>query len=273
MDRKDKVFSHINKRGIGLEIGPSHNPLAPKREGYNIQIIDHLGREQLIEKYKNHHVNLDNIEEVDFVWSGENFQELTGKSDYYDYIIASHLIEHTPDLIRFIENCASVLNEKGVLSLVVPDKRFCFDHFRPITGLAKIIDNYCNNCKIHTPGSVAEYYLNVVSKAGNIAWNDNQFGEEYCFVHSLADAKQGIHNVIQNKSYLDVHSWCFTPNSFRLIIHDLFSLGFIPFQEICFFETTGCEFYITLGKNGQGIPESRMKMLENIERELSVSPK
>jgi hypothetical protein len=29
--RDEKVFNSIKKEGLGLEIGPSHNPLAPKK--------------------------------------------------------------------------------------------------------------------------------------------------------------------------------------------------------------------------------------------------
>lgn len=70
MNRKNKILRHIFKDGHGIEIGPSHNPVAPKKEGYQVHIIDHMNREQLINKYKDHHVNLKNIEEVDFVWQG-----------------------------------------------------------------------------------------------------------------------------------------------------------------------------------------------------------
>lgn len=269
MDKKDKIFKHIKIDGKGLEIGPSHNPLAPRKEGYDVQIIDHASKEQLIEKYKDHNVNLNNIEEVDYIWSGENFEELTGKSNYYDYIIASHLIEHIPDLIRFLQDCATVLNDNGLISLVIPDKRYCFDHFRPISGLSKIIDSYYLNRTIHSPGSVAEYYLNVVSNNGKIAWDINETEENYTFVHSLINAKEGIDSVVEKKIYLDVHAWCFTPSSFRLIIHDLFSLNLISLKETCFFDTEGCEFYVTLGKNGKGLSESRLRMLERIELELA----
>ena len=79
MNRKEKVLRHINKNGHGIEIGSSYRPVAPKKEGYKVHIIDHMSREQLITKYKDHHVNLENIEEVDFVWRGDNYWELTGK--------------------------------------------------------------------------------------------------------------------------------------------------------------------------------------------------
>jgi hypothetical protein len=31
----------VKKEGWGVEIGPSHCPLAPKAEGYKVHIIDH----------------------------------------------------------------------------------------------------------------------------------------------------------------------------------------------------------------------------------------
>ena len=268
MNRNEKILRHINKKGRGLEIGPSHNPVAPKREGYKVHIIDHMNREQLLEKYKNHHVDINKIEDVDFVWNGESYSSLTGKTNYYDYIIASHVIEHMPDLVGFIEDCSAVLKDDGILSIVVPDKRYCFDRYRPITGISRIIDSHLCKNKIHTAGTVAEYFLNVVSRGGHIAWDKNADGE-YRFVHSLSDALLGIKSVVNENKYYDVHAWCFTPHSFRLIVDDLYSLGLISLREIDFFPTEGCEFYVTLGRHGTGHNIPRLEILETIEKEES----
>ena len=73
MSREERILHHINKKGRGIEIGPSYNPIAPKKDGYKVHVIDHMDREQLIEKYKNEDVKLDNIEHVDFVWKGETY--------------------------------------------------------------------------------------------------------------------------------------------------------------------------------------------------------
>ena len=70
-NRYKKMLLGIRKEQIGLEIGPSHRPIAPKREGYQVEILDYLTKEELIEKYKFHHVNVNAIEEVDYVWKGE----------------------------------------------------------------------------------------------------------------------------------------------------------------------------------------------------------
>lgn len=267
MNREEKMLRHINQNGHGIEIGPSYNPIAPKKKGYKVHIIDHLNREKLIAKFKDFHVNLDNIEEVDFVWRGENYSELTGKNKYYDWIVASHVIEHTPDLIGFLNDCDTILKDNGVISLAIPDKRYCFDHYRPITGLSKIIDSHFQKDSIHTPGTIVEFVLNAVSKAGCIAWDSSTIGE-YKLDHSLENALEEMKSVLSEKAYVDVHAWCFVPHSFRLIIHDLYCLGFTPFQEVDFFPTEGCEFYITLSRNGKGINRSRLEMLDIIESEI-----
>jgi predicted SAM-dependent methyltransferase len=261
MGRKERILKHISKKGCGIEIGPSHRPITPKKEGYNVHNIDHLSREGLIEKYKNEDVNTKNIEEVDFIWEGQTYSELTGKHNYYDWVIASHVIEHVPDLIGFLNECDAILKDNGVISLVVPDKRYCFDHYRPITGISKLIDNHFQKAKVHSPGTVAEFILNTVSKSGNVTWNSSDTGGNYNFLHSLEDALQGMKSAKSRNEYIDTHAWCFIPHSFRLIIHDLFCLGLIQLQEV--------EFYVTLGRTGKGIDKSRLEMLAIVESEIN----
>lgn len=267
MERADIILQHINRQGIGVEIGPSHSPLAAKRDGFNVHIIDHMDREGLILKYRDHGVNLDAIEEVDFVWKGGSYADLIGKTNHYDWVLASHLIEHTTDFIGFLNDCAAIMKDDGVLSLAIPDKRFCFDHFRPITSLSKVIDSHYQKPPVHTPGTVSEYFLNVVSKEGAIAWGQGTKGD-FTFLHSLEDAKNGMQAVIRDQAYLDVHSWCFVPSSFRLILHDLHSLGLTPLREVAYHPTVGMEFFVSLSKNGAGTTLTRRELLQRINDEL-----
>jgi predicted SAM-dependent methyltransferase len=270
MTRKEKVLRHIDRNGFGVEIGPSHSPIAPKREGFKVHVIDHTTREQLRHKYKTEPVVLENIEEVDFVWSGQSYAELTGKPNFYDWVIASHVVEHSPDLIAVLADCDSLLKDGGVLSLAIPDKRLCFDHFRPITGLARIIDSHHAGNAIHSVGSVAEYFMNVVSKGGKGGWDAHSLGE-YRFFHSDKDALEGMRAVREDKAYLDIHNWCFVPHSFRLVLDDLHTLGFTRLREVDFMPTAGFEFFVTLGRHGRGPGISRLEMLQAIESELAAS--
>jgi hypothetical protein len=268
MTREEKILSRVDKAKIGIEIGPSHAPVAPKKDGFNVHIIDHMTREQLIEKYTGHNVNLDNIEEVDFIWSGQSYVQLTGNPGYYNWAIASHVIEHTPDLISFLKQCEEILTEDGILSLVIPDIRYHFDYFRPITGISKIIDAYYARRTIHSPGTAAEYTLNVAARGGRIAWEEG-CTDEFSLIHSRELASNYLQRVLQNE-YIDFHAWSFTPTSFRLLIQDLNDLGFISLKELSYYPTVGCEFYITLGKKGTGFSEQRLNALKTIKAELSV---
>jgi len=267
MNRQQKVLARVKKDGRGLEIGASFSPFAPKREGYQTHVIDHLAKEDLIEKYRAHDMPVQNVEAVDFVWRGESYAELTGNKKYYDWVIASHLIEHTPDLIGFINSCQEVLKDDGVLSLVVPDARYCFDCLRPLSGISKIIDAHLQENKTHTVGTIAEFSLNAVKKDSALAWDEMSVSEgETTFVHSSEDSKTMIGKA-RGGEYVDSHCWCFTPTSFRLLIHDLNSLGFIELKEVEFFPTEGCEFFITLAKNGGDTDLDRMAYLKKIREE------
>jgi len=269
MERNEKVLKHVDPKGKGLEIGAGYSPSAPKSTGFDVETLDHLGREELVRKYSGHqNVDTGKIEEVDYVWNGEPYSELTGKKDYYDWVIASHLVEHTPDLIGFLLNCDEVMKDTGVISLVVPDKRYCFDHFRPITSIAAIIDSYLQGNSLHTPGRIAEYYLGVVARGGVIAWDETTRGN-FEFRHTSAEALARFERARDASEYDDIHAWCFVPHSFRLIIHDLQMLGLIPFREVDFFLSQGCEFYITLGRQGKGIGISRLEMLQVIDAEIA----
>lgn len=130
MTKFEKMMSGLKLGGIGLEIGPSHSPTIPKREGFKVEILDHATADELINKYRELGIpeeRLENIEEVDYIWKGEALDVLTKKKDYYDYIVASHVVEHTPDLVSFLAQCENMLKPGGILSLAVPDKRYCFD--------------------------------------------------------------------------------------------------------------------------------------------------
>lgn len=270
MTRQEIILAHIKRDGLGLEIGAGCSPIAPKKEGFRVHVLDHCDKEALIEKYRPHGIAVENIEEVDFVWDGRPYDQLIGRRHVYDWIIASHVLEHTTDLIGFLNDCDSLLKKNGVLSLAVPDKRYSFDHFRPITGIGRVIDAARNPPKVHPAGTAAEYFLTVVSRDGRIAWDAKDQGE-FKLIHTLEQAKQAIRDVNERQIYLDVHEWCFTPTSFRLMMRDLFDLGFIQLRELAFYPTTGSEFYIPLSRAGKLPAGTRLELLQQVDREQSIS--
>jgi SAM-dependent methyltransferase len=245
--RETSVFHLIDKQGLGLEIGPSHNPLAPKKKGYNVHILDHASADELRAKYQDHGLNLENIEEVDFVWNGESIVELIGDTQCYDWIIASHVVEHIPDLISFLQQCQQLLKPNGFISLVVPDKRYCFDYFQPFSTTGVLLDAHQERRKRPSPGQVFDQFANASTSYGQIAWSAEQKKAADALMHPLSRAVAYWHEANNNNDYIDVHCWRFTPESFALIITDINRLGLLNLSIQAQFPTSGCEFYVTLG--------------------------
>ena len=271
--RFGKVFCKLNKYGRGLEIGPSHRPIAPKKDGFNVHILDHLSAQDLKEKYKDHGVNLDNIEDVDYIWHGEPFTELIGERDYYDWIIASHVIEHVPDMISFLNQCAEILKKDGKLSLVIPDKRYCFDYFSPLSSTGDFLDAYSEKRTRPTSGQIFDHIVNASKRFNNIAWADDDLGGADELSSNFSEAESAYIRSMNSNEYIDIHCSRFTPLSFQLIVSDLFRLRLIAFDVIQFYETEGCEFYITLAKtdfNSQGANnKDRLSELKKIRAEIN----
>lgn len=261
MSRVDKAMSQLDKRGLGLEIGPSHNPVAPKSKGFNVHILDHLDTNALRNKYKDHGVKIENIEEVDFVWRGEPLHELIGQQSHYDWIIASHVIEHVPDLVSFFQQCETLLKPNGKLSLIIPDKRYCFDYLNPLSKTGDLLDSFQEKRTRPSVGKVFDHISNACKRNGNIAWAADATGD-LSLVHSIEQAQTLWKQASISEDYIDVHCWRFTPESFYLILSDLNILKLTYLGIVKEFKTTGCEFYVTLGKHVDFIKNDRLQMLQ-----------
>jgi predicted SAM-dependent methyltransferase len=213
--RQKKALSMLNRQGLGLEIGPSYSPIAPKKKGFNVHVVDHLCTMDLKRKYEGHGVSVDTIEEVDFVWNGQPLAELVGQSAVYDWIIASHVIEHVPDLITFLQQCRKILKPSGYLSLIIPDKRACFDYFNPTSYTGAFLDAYYEKRIKPSPGQVFDHFSNACKNGENIAWELGRQGK-YKLVHDVKEAMDMMRKSRDDGEYVDTHCWRYTPDSFRL---------------------------------------------------------
>lgn len=272
MNRLDKALHLVNREGFGLEIGPSLDPIVPKKKGFNVETVDHATAEELRKKYRDLPDRIVNIEEVDYVWQGEPLTELIGKQGIYDYIIASHVIEHVPDFVSFLIQCEMLLKPDGVLSLIVPDKRYCFDYFRWPSSTGDVLQAYTDKRVRHSPGAVFDHFSNMVRMDGFHVWAEETKIGKFSFINSMEDARQLWKLAQINDDYIDIHSWRFTPLSFKLILHDLNMLELTQLSEKCRFATTGCEFYVTLGKSAASKPKvDRLQLATEAVNELLKS--
>jgi len=268
-NRETAILGAIRRDGLGLEIGPSHSPLAPKRAGFNVHVLDHAGADALRAKYVGHNVDLDNIEEVDFIWRGEPLPQLIGRERCYDWIIASHVIEHTPDFIGFLVQCERLLSPDGVLALVIPDKRYCFDTYQVPTSTGEVLDAHYQQRTRATPGKLFDHVANAawLSPGGAIAWDPGNTSD-VALLHTFDDAKSAWSRAQTSSDYVDVHNWRFTPSRFLLILQDLRALGLIGLGATDLPTWNGCEFYQVLRTAEYPLTFGRRELLERCRREL-----
>jgi SAM-dependent methyltransferase len=250
LDRVQKLRRPIDKSAKILEVGPSFSPVTPKAEGWQSFIVDHATKEDLVNKYiSDPSVNTANIEDVDFVWRQGYLHESLPKSQLgtFDACIASHVIEHIPDLIGFFKSLEQVLRSSGVVSLAVPDKRFCFDYFKPITTMGELLSAYVDKRTRHSKKTAFDFFAYGVRNGSQHAWGQHA-PTEFTFLTSLADAKEAFdgHNESNEAPYIDFHAWHFTPASFELIILELGVLDVIDFHVAERFAPEGCEFIAVL---------------------------
>lgn len=240
MDIKDRIRNSVGFDAKALELGPSYNPIIAKKDGYKTTVLDHAPRHALISKYSGWTIDADKIEDVDVV--STTVRDAPGR---YDHIVASHFVEHTPDLVSFLRDVGDKLTEAGQLHLIVPDRRRVFDALRSPTTTGEVLDAYLLGRKRHV-GAIFDTFTNAVSKGGNMLWHPSEPGK-YEFKHTYLDARQHTLDAMARTDYIDTHAWCFSPTSFRMIVMDLFGLGLTDL-DVIIMHSDPVEFYCVLSK-------------------------
>jgi SAM-dependent methyltransferase len=59
----------------------------------------------------------------------------------YDFIISSHMLEHAANPIAVLRSWQRVLREEGYMLLILPHRDGSFDHRRPVTNLAHLLQD------------------------------------------------------------------------------------------------------------------------------------
>jgi SAM-dependent methyltransferase len=60
----------------------------------------------------------------------------------YDFVLSSHMLEHSANPLRALYEWQRVLKPEGALFLVLPHRDGTFDHRRPVTPLAHLIEDF-----------------------------------------------------------------------------------------------------------------------------------
>ncbi len=236
-----------------VEIGPSYSPIAPKSSGWAVHVVDHATQPDLRTKYVPMGVDVSAIEAVDSVWTGGALHEAIPAELHggFDLLIASHVIEHLPNFVAFFSSASTLLKPTGEIALAVPDLRYCFDFFRPLSTTGNVLEAHRTNRSRHGRRDIWDQAAYGVLRDRAGVWDDNA-GPDFDFAGPFEAAVEAYRGYDDDGEmpYRDCHAWQFTPTRFRLVMLELAQLGLVDWR-IADLDGSGAEFLCRL-RRGAG---------------------
>jgi hypothetical protein len=238
MTRREKLLLGLDlERATAIEIGALDKPLlSPTSPG--AFFVDHLDTPSLRQKYAAHDdVNLDNLVHVNGVWGEKSLAETVAAVAPVDSLVASHVIEHVPDMVNFLQEVATVLKPAGDLRLAIPDRRYTFDLLRTETVLADVLAAHLVRARIPQVQQLIDHVENVVPVNCHQLWEGTFDRTAMVKFHDPSEIERLALDVLDNRNYHDVHCWVFTPVTFTQLMTRLAELGYHGFRCVKLFDT------------------------------------
>jgi Methyltransferase domain len=249
-DRRHRLLGDIDfQSSRGVEVGALHAPIVSKSDGPVIY-VDYAPTETLRANLRHPGVRPSDVVEVDVVWGERPLREQIGEP--VDYVVASHVIEHVPDVIGWLLELHDAMKPDGTLGLAVPDRRYTFDIYRPSSGLGEMIEAHLRGYRRPSLRQVFESAAFSRNSPDTEAWRPDHRGAASLpqeVLQRLPEVYQWMKNDIASSSrYIDAHCWVFTPASFLDTAEALTRIGCFPFRIAGFFPTEAgsIEFHVRL---------------------------
>jgi SAM-dependent methyltransferase len=273
--RRDLLLEGLPLTARVVEVGASFRPLVPKSRGWNACVVDHDTKQGLVAKYAAAAVSPDAIEDVDVIWREGPLHEAFPSADLgtFDAVVVSHVLEHMPDLLGFLDSVRRLVRDDGCLVFALPDKRWCFDFFRPHTLAGDVLQAHRERRVRHTPATLFNEVAYSVTLRGQPGWFAGESAAELVFAHPPGRARQVFDAVCRPADvYRDAHAWQFTPASFELLILDLAASGGCDWRIDWVRPTAAVEFLGRLRPgarvpDGEDLQRLRMEILRRMARE------
>lgn len=238
------------RQGRCLEIGPLANPVV-SAEVADVRYVDVVDRTGLVAHYEgNPAVDPDAIPEQHF-WltrpdgTVSTLAEAVAADAPYQHVVASHVIEHVPDMVGWLRDVAQVLTWDGTLLLAVPDRRYCFDVHRTPATVGQVVQAHLDGDRTPSVRAVLDHFMRAVDYSAEQAWAGAQPPTQGS--HPIDDVRRQLARQ-QAGDYVDCHVWPLTPQVFAGLLDDLLALGQVDFavERITATRVGDQEFYATL---------------------------
>lgn len=236
------ILNDVDKSKRFLEIGPLCSPLLNDVNSYFT--CDIKNTEEVKSRYHNDPTrDIKKVISIDFVME-DSYEKTFENFPLFDYVINSHVFEHIPNPIFFLQDISKILSEKGKLIMIMPDKRYCYDYYRECSSFAEMYNVWEKLNKYDIDGEEKEVlYPQILDSFSQQCMlnNPKKFwkSKEYLNI-KIGDVKGALKNYNSFKSNeinFDRHFWCFSDFSFLKIIYNLTKYQLLPFKIKEFFPT------------------------------------
>jgi hypothetical protein len=244
------AFVQIVPRRPALEIGPFAAPLLRRP---NVKYVDVFSTAEL--KQMAPKLGLDPESVPNISWVAEP-TDLSIVNEKFQICLSSHVIEHQPNLISHLNQVSNLLEDNGRYFLLVPDHRYCFDHFMTPSTVSQVICAFIEGRVSHTPQSFIESRMQRTHNDSIRHWNNDHGSPEVNPYFSAKSRIERIRTAIDEArttsiQIRDEHAWFFTPASFQSIMTDLQDLDLIDLEIERIYPTlkNSNEFWVILRKS------------------------
>jgi len=245
--RSKKITAALNLHGKGLEYGPLHRTLLPKPT-FDVVYADYADRDHLVAHYAdNPNVDTELIPDIDIVTRGSPVTQFVAEQSL-DYVVASHVMEHVPDLLGWLESNLRILKPGGRLALAVPDKRYCFDIRRRSSAVSEIMAAYLEERTRPSFSQICDHFWNVCKVLPADCWQGRTTIENAVYIHDRKHIVQLLKSKLGSQDYTDCHCWVFIDSEFLDTLDTLRTFIKTKFDVVSFYPTQlgTLEFYVTL---------------------------
>jgi SAM-dependent methyltransferase len=263
LPRRDQLLLGIDvSASTGAEVGPLDRASVAKTDGA-VYYIDHCDTEALRARWASDpNVDVSKLH-VDAVWGQRTLQgALKATTDFsarcphgLDYVVASHVIEHVPDLVAWLNEIAEVLRSSGSLRLAIPDRRYTFDINRRETVLGEVLEAHVRKRRAPSASRILDFALNMVTVDLLAAWRGDLNVSLLQRQYTDADAISLAYDAEHNGAYHDVHCWVFTPISFVELMLSLARCNLLSFACDWIATTAPNTFEFFVSMRPERVPE------------------
>lgn len=256
LGRAEKLLGGLDLgRGRCAEIGALDKPLITRTQA-DVIYVDYADADTL----RADHAGDTNVDtqaiQVDAVWRHCTLaQAIYGdnpppREQRLSCVLASHVIEHVPDLVLWLVEIHQVLQPEGQLRLAIPDCRYSFDILRRPSNLADVLAAFIQGDKAPSVRAVLDHCLHAVSVDAAAVWRGevDRAALRTQGAYTFARCMEAARDRQEHQGYYPVHCWTFTPRSLaeicaELARHDLLDLACVHWHDT---EVAEAEFFVTL---------------------------